>query len=119
MYGLFIEECGGEVGEEKYFIIGNLGEFLHELYKMMVFDVDSATVAHHYESGVELPDLVQEEIFYNESNEIALMVLYILLTLEHIREFLTEDVHANREDVYVLIEVLSCLLVLVLVKFLS
>ena len=55
---LLSHEGRGEVGEEEQFVVCYLCELLHELYEVIVLDVDSTTIAHHYESGVELSDLV-------------------------------------------------------------
>lgn len=85
---------------------------------MVIFDVDPTAIAHHYESGVELSYLIQQEIFDNKSNEITLMILNILLTLKCFREFLSEYGHSYRKDIDILIKILPRFIIFMLIQFL-
>lgn len=78
----------------------------------MVVDVYPSAVADHDEGGVELSDLIQQEVLYDEPDEVTLVVLDILLTLEHLRELLAQHRHAQRKHVDVLVEVLPSFVVL-------
>ena len=63
--------------------------------------------------------MVEKEILYYESNEVTLMVLDILLTLECLWKLLPQYCHSNGEDIDILIEILSCLIVLMLIQLLG
>lgn len=66
-----------------------------------------SAVADHDEGGVELSDLIQQEVLYYEPDEVTLVVLDVLLALKHLWEFLAEHRHAERKHVDVLVEVLT------------
>lgn len=55
---------------------------------MVIVDVYPSTVADHDKGRVELSDLVQQEIFDDEPNEVALVVFNVLSALKHLRELL-------------------------------
>ena len=57
---------------------------------MVVLYMQAATVAEHDERGIELSNLVQQEILDHEPYEIAFMVLDVLLALHHLRESLAQ-----------------------------
>jgi hypothetical protein len=114
-----INEGRGEVGEEKDFIVSNFSELLHELDEMVVFNVQSPAVADHYQSWIELSDLIQEEVFYYESNEITLMVFDVLFAFKDVWKLLPKNGHPYWKDVHILIKVLCCLVCFALVEFLG
>lgn len=79
---------------------------------MVVIDVYPTAVADHDEGGVELSDLIQQEVLYDEPDEVTLVVLDVLLALEHLWELLAKHGHAQWKHVDVLVEVFAGFVVL-------
>lgn len=56
-------ETSGQVREIYKFIMTYFGQFLNDLNKMTVLNVQSSTMTDHNEGGAELLDLIDEKIF--------------------------------------------------------
>jgi hypothetical protein len=72
---------------------------------MMILDMYSSRIGDHDECGVELSDLVEQEISDDKSDEIALMILDIFFVFHDISEFFIEDAHSYGEDIDILVEI--------------
>jgi hypothetical protein len=59
----------------------------------MIINMNSAAVADHNQGRVEFSDLIEQEIFDDESDEVALVILDVLFALEDLRELLAEHCH--------------------------
>lgn len=77
---------------------------------MSVIDGDSAAVTYHDVGGVELSDLVHNEVFHDELDKKALEHLDVLFPtfLEALRETILQPLISNGKYVDILVEVLSC-----------
>jgi len=84
----------------------------------MVLNVEPSAVAEHDERGIELPYLVQKEIFDHEPDEVTLVVLYVLFSLHHLRKALTKGRKPHWKNIEVLVEVLPSFVVFTFVQFL-
>lgn len=71
--------------------------------------MQSARVAEHDEGGIELSDLVQQEVLYHKSYEVTLVVLNVLPSLHHLGKPLSKRCVPHWEDVDVLVEVFPTL----------
>lgn len=78
---LVINKGRSQVWVEQEFIVSYFGEFLDDLDKVVVIDVDSARVGDQDESGAKLPDLIKKKIFDDIPDEIALVIFNILFIL--------------------------------------
>ena len=76
---LLVDKSSGEVGVEDDFIVGDFSELLHQLDKVIIFDMDSTWVGNKDKSGVKLPNLIEKKISNNEPYEVALVVFNVFL----------------------------------------
>jgi hypothetical protein len=68
-----------QVGKIYYFVVTQFGQLLHNLHKMIVFNIQSPTVTDHNKSRTELLDLINQEIFEYLQYRIGLVDLYCVI----------------------------------------